>query len=387
MKDVNDLLDNRLERLEAPFSREWIVDFSSLMGFIQTNAFTQQVLDEIKKEKTQAHDLLIKNLKSLFDDGKKCLKDIEARLEIKNEIHDQVRNLLKFKVNARDVENPFFELESLYYDYCKGFDSLFRSLAKDHADAFISDYCTLTHKKLQGTDHFIIHLSFSPYLQKCKQNIEILSGERATSTWGKWDVLVKWAEWTKNGISPSNHAFERNLQNLFSGMKIASAVQTCGLFFLERLADKPTVTADTEACLKAVELYVDEKNQYWIILHFSGENRDRREFFITKLQQEARSYELLMLLLKSDPYSKIEFSNLAHTLGELEIKKELKKLFFPNDKFAGMFVRLSEMDREIDVDAIIKHLQSTVAKKKNIPSFNSWEYCRHHSSLSALSNI
>jgi hypothetical protein len=102
---------------------------------------------------------------------------------------------------------------------------------------------------LQETVHFIIDLSFSPYLQKCKQDIEILSGLRATSIWGKWDMLLKWAKWTKNGISPSNHAYERNLQNLFKGMKIAAAVQSCGLFFLECLADKKTVVTHSEICL------------------------------------------------------------------------------------------------------------------------------------------
>lgn len=133
---------------------------------------------------------MIRNLKALFDDGKKRLKEIEARLEDEHEIHDQLRNLLKFKVNAKDVENPFVELESLYYDYCKAFDSLFRILAQDPANAFVSDYCTLTPKKLQGTDHLIIDLSFSSYLQKCKQDIAILSGQRVTSIWGKWDTLA-----------------------------------------------------------------------------------------------------------------------------------------------------------------------------------------------------
>lgn len=382
MKDVSDLLGNRLQRLEAPFSREWIVDFSSFMGFIQTNAFIQQILDEIKKEKRLGHDLLIRNLKVLFDDGKKRLKEIEARLEVAHEIHDQIRNLLKFKVNTKDVENPFFELESLYYDYCKGFDSLFRILAQDPANAFVSDYCILTPRKLQETDHLIIDLIFSLYLQKCKQDIEILSGQRATSIWGKWDTLLKWAEWTKNGISPSNHAFERNLQNLFSGMKIAATVQACGLFFLERLADKPTVTADTELCLQAIELHLDEKDQYWMIVHFSGENREKKEFFIKKLQQEARSYELLMLLLKADPYSIIEFPKLAHTLGELGIKNEIKKLFFPKDKFAGSFVRVGEVDQGIDAAAIMKELTCLTKEKKRRPSFD-WGYYHRSSFVTA----
>lgn len=81
MKDVSEPFAKRLHWLEAPFNREWITDFSSFMGFIQTNSFVQTILDEIKKDKIQAHDVLIFNLKRLFDGGKKCLKDIEAGLE------------------------------------------------------------------------------------------------------------------------------------------------------------------------------------------------------------------------------------------------------------------------------------------------------------------
>jgi hypothetical protein len=123
---------------------------------------------------------------------------------------------------------------------------------------------------LQDTVHLNIDLTFSPYLQKCKQDIEILSGQRTTSVWGKWDVLLKWAEWTKNGISPINDAFERNLSHLFTGLKIAETVQRCGLFFLQRLAGMKTVISDSEVCLKAMELYLDKQDQYWIIAHIAG---------------------------------------------------------------------------------------------------------------------
>ena len=92
------------------------------------------------------------------------------------------------------------------------------------------------------------------------------------------DIILNWAKWTQNGISPSNHAFQSNLQNLFTGMRIDQAIQSCGLFFLEHLANKTTVTTDKEACLKAVELYVDEKDQYWIILHFSGRIEIEKNF-------------------------------------------------------------------------------------------------------------
>ena len=44
MKNVSEVLAKRLKRLETPFSRDWIADFSSLMEFIQTNPSTAQIL-------------------------------------------------------------------------------------------------------------------------------------------------------------------------------------------------------------------------------------------------------------------------------------------------------------------------------------------------------
>jgi hypothetical protein len=227
--------------------------------------------------------------------------------------------------------------------------------------------------KLQDIVHLNIELTFSSYLQKCKQDIEILSGQRTTSQWGKWDVLLRWSEWTKNGISPTNDAFERNLSNLFQGLKISKIVQSCGLFFQEQLESKQIVVVDSGICLKALELFLDQDDQYWIITHLAGENGEKREFFIKKLRGEAQSFALLKLLLDSEPYSPVEFPRLVHTLGELEIKNEFKKVFFPHDKFAGSYVQLGQIDVPIDATAIIKHLSSLQEDRKRHPSFN-WGY-------------
>jgi hypothetical protein len=54
MKDVSEILAKRLQRLEQPFSREWIADFSNLMEFIQTNSLSGQIVEAIKKEKEEA---------------------------------------------------------------------------------------------------------------------------------------------------------------------------------------------------------------------------------------------------------------------------------------------------------------------------------------------
>ncbi len=65
--------------------------------------------------------------------------------------------------------------------------------------------------------------------------IEILSGKRLTSAWGKWDLLMRWKEWTKNGFSPTNTAFENHLSRLFQVLRIEETIQSLKILFLERL--------------------------------------------------------------------------------------------------------------------------------------------------------
>lgn len=69
MKDVSELLAKRLQRLEGPFSRDWIADFSSFIEFIRTNPSTLQILESIKQQKEEAHASLICDLKGLLHNG------------------------------------------------------------------------------------------------------------------------------------------------------------------------------------------------------------------------------------------------------------------------------------------------------------------------------
>lgn len=323
------------------------------------------------------------DLKGLLHEGAICLREIQKTVQRKNDVGVLIDSLSKMKIDPKKMGDPFFELESVYNEHYVAFVSLLRTLAQDEANTFISKYCILSCMKLQDTVHLNIDLTFSPYLRECKQDIEILGGLRTASQWGNWDVLLKWAAWSKSGISPRNDAFERNLSNLFRGLKISETVQNSGLFFLERLASTQTVVIASEICLKALELFLDQDDQYWIIAHFSGENSEKKEFFIKRLQREARSYALLKMLLEAESYSLIEFPTLAHTLGELELKNDLKKVFFPRDKFAGSHVQLSEIDAAIDVTAIVNHLSSLQKERKRRPSFN-WGYYHHCSSLLRL---
>lgn len=120
--------------------------------------------------------------------------------------------------------------------------------------------------------------------------------------------------------------------------------------------------------------FLDLKDRYWIIIYFAGENGEKREFFIKKLQREAKSYDLLKLLLKAEPYSPIKFQKLTHTLNELQIKNDLKKVFFPHEKFAGSHVQLGVEDVPIDAAAIVTHLSSLQKDRKRHPPFDSSYY-------------
>jgi hypothetical protein len=384
MKDVSELLAKRLKSLEAPFSREWLADFDTFTEFIQTNPITIKILEVIKKEKEEAHEPLIRHLKALFEDGRRCLREIETTIDLKDEVGSRIRVLSKLKVNPKNIEDPFFDLGSLYYKYSSGFVSLLRTLARDGSKGFISKYCSISPEQQQDTARLNVdvELTFSLYLQKCTQDIEKLSGQRTTLIWGRWDTLLKWAEWTKNGIPPSNDEFGHNLSNMFQEFKISETVQSCGLFFLERLANTQAVAIDSELCLKALELFLDQDDQYWIIVHFCGEKGEKSEFFIKRLQREAKSYALLKLLLEAEQYSPIEFPRLTHTLGELEIKNGLKKVFFPHKKFAGSFVQLSELDIAIDATAVLKSLSSLQKNRKHRPLFNYGYY--YHCTLARV---
>lgn len=140
MKDVSEILAKRLQRLEQPFSREWIADFSNLMEFIQTNTLSTQIVEAIKKEKEEAHQPLTLRLKALLKEGKKCLQEIEAKVGANGVVATQIQSLLALKIDLKEITSPFFELESVYNQYCQGFASILRILAQDNTNFFI---CTV----------------------------------------------------------------------------------------------------------------------------------------------------------------------------------------------------------------------------------------------------
>jgi hypothetical protein len=68
------------KKARGPFFREWLADFSAFMQFMQTNSFNIQILEALKREREEAYASLTCTLKKLFEDGKKCLEEIEDRM-------------------------------------------------------------------------------------------------------------------------------------------------------------------------------------------------------------------------------------------------------------------------------------------------------------------
>lgn len=370
MKEVKEIISKHLEKLEKPFSEQWLSEFSLLMEFITTNTYTNHVISSVEKEKQEAYASLASNLKALFKDGKASLLRIQKQIKNPNTrsiFKAQIQALLKVKVDRKKIVDPFFKLETTCLDYIADFSCLLEGILESDANKLVKNYTTVGCNKN-------IDLAFSPFLKSCKHDIDIISGLKTKANWSKWDLLLQWLEWTKKGISPGNHAFTKNLSRMFTSLKISEAMQSCGSFFLGQLINMPIVSIDSGICFKSIQLFLDLKDRYWIIINLAGENGEKREFFIRRLQQGKPSYNLLKLLLKAEPYSPIKFSPLTHTLGELQIKNELKKVFFPHEKFAGSHVQLGVDGVPIDAAAIVTHLSSLQKNRKRHPPFDSRYY-------------
>ena len=89
MKDVNNTIAQRLQRLDRHFSVEWLCDFKALILFLTSNSKTVQVLKGIQGDKMQDQAPLIDNFEHLLKDGKHCLQRIIKK--IKNFANSQIK--------------------------------------------------------------------------------------------------------------------------------------------------------------------------------------------------------------------------------------------------------------------------------------------------------
>lgn len=357
MKDVTEILAKRLARLEAPFSQYWISDFLSLIDYIKANETLSQVIRSIEAKKKQAHEPLVSHFLSLSKEADPWIKQAKKCIDPNaTELQTSIKTILQTSLDSSKIVAPFFDAEEFYRNYCNEFHRL---------------------ANLPETKYLNLSLSNSPYFQLWQQDIKDLAGLRSTAIWGHWDELLRWAEWTKNGVSPNNETFADNLSQLFEAHKLSESVQSCGLYFLECLSHTKAVTISSQPCLKSLEMFLDRDERYWIIVHFEGEARDMKPFFIKKLRTDTNSYSLIQRLMEAEDYSTIDFPQLTNVLGELEIKKELKKVFFPHQgQFAGALVHLSKVEPPVNPSIIMETLNSIEQQKKRLPSFNLPDYYR-----------
>jgi hypothetical protein len=136
MKEVKEIISKYLEKLEKPFSEQWLSEFSLLMEFITTNTHINQIISLIEKEKQEAYSALTRNLKGLFKDGRACLLRIQKQIKNPNTrstFKAQIQALLKAKVDRKKIADPFFKLETTCLDYIADFSRLLEGIFQSDA--------------------------------------------------------------------------------------------------------------------------------------------------------------------------------------------------------------------------------------------------------------
>lgn len=338
MKDVGSIIKQRLKRLDSHFSLFWQSDFEALILFLKSNPKNSQIVKGIEEEKIKEHLPLMSSFERLLEDGRRCLRQIlnEIKCFPNLSIKQDIEDLSRMKLSKEKLLDPFFELESFYSDYYRQWVGVLRKIVESGEEySFLAQYAIISSFKVYDTVHIQIDLSFSKNLRTCETEVSNLSGKRSIAMWEKWDLILKWGEWTKNGIAPDNEYCKKNLGHLFDGLKIGSAVQSVGLYFIEKLiSDQPS--SAVLFSIQAIELFLDAQDRYWIITHTYEKGHDRNPYFIKKLQNGSKPHRLLKLLLETEPGSSIDFEKLPHALGELEIKNGLERAFFPFGSFMGL---------------------------------------------------
>jgi len=375
MKDVSEIIAQRLQKLEGGFSLEWLSDFGALVQFFKSNLKNSHIVKSIQEGKKQDHLSLISSLERLLEDGRQCLRRIlkeTTNLAIKQQIEDLCRE----KLDLGKLSDPFFELESFYSEYYRKWVKIVREIiASVKPYDFLAKYALLSSIKIQDTVHLQVDLSFSKHLRICETEAGNLAGKRSTAIWGKWDLILRWEVWTKNGIAPGNEDYRRNLGHLFNGLKMGGAVHSVGLYFIEKLISEQII-AIASPSIHALELFLDAQDRYWILTHSHEKGRDTTPFFIKKLQNNSNPHRLLKLLLETEPGSSVEFEGMSHALGELEIKNGLEKAFFPFGRFMGCYVGHKDFEPRIDLETVLKRLESIQSDKRKIPAFDNSYYFR-----------
>lgn len=370
------LIEKRLKKLENPLNQEWIFNFHSLIDTFHEHPLILKFIKKFQKKKQKDYDPLLKVFNQLFIQVKASLQHLlkieKSFPDIYNEIKQDISNISSYKISSVNITDPFFNVTMLYSDYCSLLRKLIEKLMKHEKPELIFPIATIySHGRLKALE---IEYGFSEILDQCQSEMNTFKGKRDIAIWWKWDLVLQCLDWTENGIS--NQHFEENLKNIFSSYKFGNAVQDIGLYFLEEL-EKNTENSKNIS-IKALELFLDKGNKYWIIVHHCGEKDSIEPYYIKRITSP-QLLDFLKSLLDLEDYSEIEWkTKTSHHLGELMIKGEFLKVFVPiSKKFAGSYVELASLDIPVNIQLIIDELTKKQFEKKKNPSF---DYCQYYRS-------
>lgn len=341
-----------LEILDSSFNLSWITTFRDFIRFVLKHHETSKIIQAFHQEKLQDQRQFAEVLSKTID--------VLDKYGASNDSYEKVVvECRQFSLDSDQLQNPFFRAEDLFYNLNKELLQLIhQSLCKQKLIG-IKNVRILTLNR--GVCEATFALPFSDSLKDCELEADWLQGRRQVSLWGKWDRLLELLEWVKDGIQ--NEEFGQNIKNIFEKFQYRDAIQLVGAHILAELEGETS-----HKPIKAIEMYLDGSDHYWILVH-----RVKGEFpepFHIKRLYEGKALQLLKLLLKANANSKIEYAGkLTHDLGELQIKGELAKVFFPvRGRFAGACVDAIDLESSIDISKIVEELtQLQITRKNQIP--------------------
>lgn len=369
------MLKRQLQELEKPFSHKWISDFITFMSILDKVPEFKSQIEKFQKEKFKDQKPLMDSLNILFCNGKIAativLKKATKLPVILKETSSHIQKIINFSNNTiNDKESLYFDPSRDFNDFTSSLRTLTHKLIKydmvDVIHPWVSMYCPLNVSRYdQGMVD--IKYTFSESLEHSKIENEKYIGKRDISYWRKWEILLQWKDYLKNGLP--NTVFHENILNMFSYLKIKELVQDIGCFFMDELR-----AFFPKRPILALELYLDRSNQYWILVH-RGKDEFPETYHIKRLY-EGKALNLIKQLLDSSEQMLIKYDGkLTKDLGDLYIKKEIAKVFFSEySVFSGGYVELGTRGTQIDQDAIMNLLHQSQAAKKRKPSFDKTKY-------------
>lgn len=391
MKDVKEALSQKLQSFNKDVSPARNLSFNDLFKFLNENKVIHPIVEAIAEEKREAHQAALKTFRQYISEAKKQFsfirKELQNFIPLLTSIDEAMLNLSRMILREQKIYDLHYALEKEFIVFREEHEKILRHLIEQEIGPFVAQLATFSCSR--STRQLQIKITIPSFLS-CLREMELLSVRRISSLWGIWDTLMWWYDEVKEEICPSNEPLLQNLNALFHHLKIPDKVRIVSETFLDRIAhatNKPDLKKDPlinyeeflsveqqfieeKVAIHALELFLDKKDRYWILVHLKS--GDRVDLFIKKVKEGLPKLLLKRLLAKESSSIEHKEELSVHTLGELGIKGELKKVFFQKERFQSHFVELDSFKKTIDQSAIIRQLSSL--KKKNPPKFPLGDY-------------